>query len=109
MLHHGMPTTVSVSMLSRSVLASAAVSTGVLGLPIVAAKNSRKRRAARSPARAIPVNSAINSPFLIDGAYGHAVTLGAAGLRRELIELAKLLGFDGLVQRRPSSRGAWQG
>jgi hypothetical protein len=28
---------------------------------------------------------------LIDGAYGHAVTLGAAGLRRELIEMAKLL------------------
>ena len=29
--------------------------------------------------------------LLIDGAYGHAVTLGAAGLRRELIEMAKLL------------------
>lgn len=29
--------------------------------------------------------------LLIDGAYGHAVTLGPAGLRRELIEMAKLL------------------
>jgi len=29
--------------------------------------------------------------LLIDGAYGHAVTLGAAGLRRELIEMATLL------------------
>jgi AcrR family transcriptional regulator len=29
--------------------------------------------------------------LLIDGAYGHAVTLGAAGLRRELIKMAKLL------------------
>jgi hypothetical protein len=28
---------------------------------------------------------------LIDGAYGHAVTLGAVGLRRELIEMATLL------------------
>jgi hypothetical protein len=29
--------------------------------------------------------------LLIDGAYGHAVTLGAAALRRELIEMATLL------------------
>jgi AcrR family transcriptional regulator len=29
--------------------------------------------------------------LLIDGAYGHAVTLGAAGLRRELVEMATLL------------------
>jgi AcrR family transcriptional regulator len=29
--------------------------------------------------------------LLIDGAYGHAVTLGAVGLRRELIEMATLL------------------
>jgi AcrR family transcriptional regulator len=29
--------------------------------------------------------------LLIDGAYGHTVTLGAIGLRRELIEMAKLL------------------
>jgi AcrR family transcriptional regulator len=29
--------------------------------------------------------------LLIDGAYGHAVTLGSAGLRHELIEIGKLL------------------
>lgn len=29
--------------------------------------------------------------LLIDGAYGHAATLGAAGLRRKLVEMAKLL------------------
>jgi AcrR family transcriptional regulator len=29
--------------------------------------------------------------LLIDGAYGHAVTLGAGGLRRELIGMARLL------------------
>jgi AcrR family transcriptional regulator len=29
--------------------------------------------------------------LLIDGAYGHAVTLGAVGLRRELVEMATLL------------------
>jgi AcrR family transcriptional regulator len=29
--------------------------------------------------------------LLIDGAYGHAVTLGATGLRRELVEMATLL------------------
>jgi AcrR family transcriptional regulator len=34
--------------------------------------------------------------LLIDGAYGHAVTLGAAGLRRDLIDMAKLL-IDGQI------------
>jgi AcrR family transcriptional regulator len=29
--------------------------------------------------------------LLMDGAYGHAVTIGTAGLRRELIEMARLL------------------
>jgi AcrR family transcriptional regulator len=29
--------------------------------------------------------------LLMDGAYGHAVTLGGCGLRRELIEMARLL------------------
>jgi len=37
--------------------------------------------------------------LLIDGAYGHAVTLGAAGLRRELIEMATLL-IDAQVGRK---------
>jgi len=29
--------------------------------------------------------------LLMDGAYGHAATLGAAGLKRELVEMAQLL------------------
>jgi hypothetical protein len=37
--------------------------------------------------------------LLIDGAYGHAVTLGAAGLRRKLIEMATLL-IDAQVGRK---------
>jgi AcrR family transcriptional regulator len=36
--------------------------------------------------------------LLIDGAYSHAITLGAARLRRELIEMAKLL-IDAQVGR----------
>jgi AcrR family transcriptional regulator len=41
--------------------------------------------------------------LLIDGAYGHAVTLGAAGLRRDLIGLAKLL-IDAQVGQRNRAR-----
>jgi len=40
--------------------------------------------------------------LLIDGAYGHAVTLGAASLRRELIDMAKLLINAQVRQRRAS-------
>src|SRR6478752_4598114 len=40
--------------------------------------------------------------LLIDGAYSHAVTLGAASLRRELIETAKLL-IDAQVRQRRAS------
>jgi AcrR family transcriptional regulator len=41
--------------------------------------------------------------LLIDGAYGHAVTLGAAGLRGKLIEMAKLL-IDGQVGQEKRAR-----
>jgi AcrR family transcriptional regulator len=41
--------------------------------------------------------------LLIDGAYGHAVTLGAAGLRRELIEMATLLIDAQVGQRNPEA------
>ena len=37
--------------------------------------------------------------LLIDGAYGHATTLGAAGLKRELTAMAQLLIDAQLGQR----------
>jgi hypothetical protein len=37
----------------------------------------------------------------MDGAFSHAVVLGAAGLRRELIEMATLL-IDAQVSRKDS-------
>ncbi len=39
--------------------------------------------------------------LLMDGAFSHAVVLGAAGLRRELIEMATLL-IDAQVSRKDS-------
>ncbi|MNT97470.1 hypothetical protein D3C72_2398030 [compost metagenome] len=41
--------------------------------------------------------------ILLDGAYGHAMTVGAASVRRELIDMARLL-ID--AQVKPPRRGS---
>jgi hypothetical protein len=52
---------------------------------------SRLRLLARALNARDPRRLSDQLALLIDGAYGHALTLGAAGFRRELIEMATLL------------------
>jgi len=52
---------------------------------------ARLRRLSRERAAREPERLADQLSLLIDGAYGRAVTLGAKGLQRELLETAKLL------------------
>jgi AcrR family transcriptional regulator len=42
--------------------------------------------------------------LLIDGAYSHAITLGAASLRRELIEIAKLFIDAQVIRENPEAQ-----
>jgi AcrR family transcriptional regulator len=51
----------------------------------------RLRVLARALGARAPSRLSDQLALLMDGAYGHALTLGAAGLRRELIEMAALL------------------
>jgi AcrR family transcriptional regulator len=65
------------------------------GTAIACTNKMEVRRRLRLLARALNVHDprrlSDQLALLIDGAYGHAVTLGAEGLRRELIEMATLL------------------
>jgi AcrR family transcriptional regulator len=65
------------------------------GTAIACTNKKEVRRRLRRLARALnardPRRLSDQLALLIDGAYGHAVTLGAGGLRRELIEMATLL------------------
>jgi AcrR family transcriptional regulator len=65
------------------------------GTAIACANKMEVRKRLRILARALnardPRRLSDQLALLIDGAYGHAVTLGAAGLRHELIEMATLL------------------
>jgi AcrR family transcriptional regulator len=65
------------------------------GTAIACTNKMEVRRRLRLFARALNVRDprrlSDQLALLIDGAYGHAVTLGAEGLRRELIEMATLL------------------
>jgi AcrR family transcriptional regulator len=65
------------------------------GTAIACANKMEVRRRLHLLARALnarePRRLSDQLALLIDGAYGHAVTLGAVGLRRELIEMATLL------------------
>jgi AcrR family transcriptional regulator len=65
------------------------------GTAIACTNKMQVRRRLRLLARALnardPRRLSDQLTLLIDGAYGHAVTLGVAGLRRELIEMATLL------------------
>src|SRR6201987_5601859 len=65
------------------------------GTAIACTNKMEVRRRFRLLARALNVHDprrlSDQLALLIDGAYGHAVTLGAEGLRRELIEMATLL------------------
>ena len=51
----------------------------------------RLRRLARALGARDPGKLSDQLALLMDGAYSHAVVLGAAGLRRELVEMATLL------------------
>jgi AcrR family transcriptional regulator len=51
----------------------------------------RLRLLARAVGASDPRQLSDQLALLIDGAYGHAVTLGAAGLRGELVEMVRLL------------------
>jgi len=75
------------------------------GTAIACTNKMELRRRLRLLARALnardPRRLSDQLALLIDGAYGNAVTLGAAGLRRELIEMATLL-IDAQVGSRKS-------
>jgi AcrR family transcriptional regulator len=65
------------------------------GTAVACANKMQLRKQLRLLARALgardPRQLGDQLALLIDGAYGHAVTLGAGGLRRALIEMARLL------------------
>jgi AcrR family transcriptional regulator len=65
------------------------------GTAIACANKMEMRKRLRLLARGLnarnPRRLSDQLALLIDGAYGHAVTLGAAGLKRELVEMATLL------------------